>query len=106
MNQLYQIYFYVPREHKEKVKEAMFEAGGGRYKHYDRCAFEYVGMGQFRALKGANPFIGELGEVELVEEVKVEMICEHQNLKNVVSSLKSSHPYEEVAFGIIQLVEV
>lgn len=106
MEKLFQIYFYVPVEHKEIVKEAMFLAGAGRFKNYDRCAFEYRGHGQFRALMGANPFIGAHNQLEVVEEVKIEMICEEKNLKNVISSLKSSHPYEEVAFGVIELVEV
>jgi hypothetical protein len=106
MNKLYQIYFYVPVEYKEVVKEAMFLAGGGRFKHYDQCAFEYHGTGQFRALEGAKPFIGKEDEKELVEEIKIEMICEGVNLKNVITSLKSTHPYEEVAYGVIELVEV
>lgn len=106
MQKLFQIYFYVPVEHKEVVKEAMFSAGAGRFKNYDQCAFEYRGSGQFRALVGANPFVGKHHQLEKVEEVKIEMICEERNLKNVISSLKLNHPYEEVAFGVIELVEV
>ncbi len=30
MNKTYQINFYVPEEHLDGVKEAMFEAGAGR----------------------------------------------------------------------------
>jgi hypothetical protein len=33
-----------------------------------------VGQGQFRPLKGSQPFLGEAGQVEQVEEWKVELV--------------------------------
>ncbi len=44
---LYKISFYVPFEYTEKVKDAMFEKGAGKYKKYDHCSWQTKGVGQF-----------------------------------------------------------
>jgi hypothetical protein len=100
---MYQIFFYAPLDSVSKIKEAMFMAGAGRYKNYDQCAFEVRGIGQFRPLLGSNPAIGYVNQIEKVEEVKVEMIVEKNIIKEVVEVLKKSHPYEEVAYGLIEI---
>ena len=56
------------------VKSAVFAAGGGRIGAYDHCAWQVLGLGQFRPLDGSQPFIGEAGQVEQVEEWKVELV--------------------------------
>lgn len=99
-------YFYVPEEHKEKVKSAVFLARGGEFKNYDCCSFEYKGVGQFRAREGANPFIGEIGKVEQVEEVKVEMMVLFSQVEACKKALLESHPYEEVAYGFLPIYHV
>lgn len=100
---MYLIYVYIPLKSKEKVKEAMFLAGAGRIGNYEHCCFEYEGKGQFRPLKGSNPHIGEQEKLEIVEEVKVEFICPFELVSEVVLAMKSAHPYEEPAFGVIKL---
>ena len=100
---MYQITFYVPVSHKEQVKDAVFSAGGGRIGNYDSCAFEIIGRGQFRPLKGAKPFLGQEQVVEYVEEAKVELVVEDQFVQSVVSALKNAHPYETVAYQVIKL---
>ena len=100
---MYKLAFFVPKEQKEQVKEALFEIGVGRYANYDKCSWEAAGVGQFRALEGADPFIGDVGEVERIEEYKVEMICADDLIKEAVSTLKQAHPYEEVAYEVIRL---
>ena len=32
---MFQLIFYVPATHLEKVKDALFNAGAGKYKNYD-----------------------------------------------------------------------
>lgn len=100
---LYQIIVYVPLTHVEEVKNAIFDAGAGRYEHYDRCSWQTQGSGQFRALEGSNPFIGIHNLLETVDEVKIETICTHENIKNVLAALKQAHPYEEPAYGVMEL---
>jgi len=100
---MYKLAFFVPPEAKESVKEALFEIGVGRYRNYDKCSWEVLGNGQFRALSGANPFIGEIEELEILQEYKVEMICKDELIKDAIKVLKKAHPYEEVAFEVIKL---
>jgi len=103
---MYKLSFFVPKEQKEEVKEALFDIGVGKYKDYDKCSWEVLGTGQFRPLENANPFIGKKGEVEKVEEYKVEMICEDLLIKKAIKVLKETHPYEEVAYEVIKLEDL
>ncbi len=103
---MYHIAFYVPKTHAEKVKESMFNAGAGRIGNYEKCAFEYSGLGQFKPLPGATPFIGKEGELEVVEELKVEMVCKKENLTAAITALKNSHPYETPAYYVIETVGI
>lgn len=96
--QLYKIVFFVPTEQKESVKEAIFNAGAGRYENYDCCSWETLGTGQFRPLEGSNPFIGSQGAVEQVEEYRVETLCKEELLDEVLKVLVEAHPYEEPAY--------
>lgn len=100
---LYHLFVYVPIETAETVKEALFSAGAGKYEHYDQCCWEGEGTGQFRPLSGSNPAIGKQNSLEKVEEVKIEMICEGKKIKEVLHALKKSHPYEEPAYGVIEI---
>jgi hypothetical protein len=95
---------FIPVSHKEIVKKAMFNAGAGRLGNYASCSFETLGKGQFMPLEGSSPYIGNKDKVEIVEEYKVEMLCHDDDIRNVIKALKESHPYEEPAYDIIQLV--
>jgi len=98
------IIVFIPIDYKESVKEAMFKEGAGQIGDYNSCSFEVIGEGQFRPLKGSKPFVGTIDEVEVVKEVRVEMVCRDELVGKVISSLKEAHPYEEPAFDIIELL--
>lgn len=100
---MYKLAFFVPDSHVETVKTAVFEAGGGRIGDYDHCAWQVLGQGQFRALDGSQPYIGQLGQVEVVEEWKVELVVADELIKSAVAALKLSHPYETPAYEVWQL---
>tara|TARA_B100001079_G_scaffold265940_1_gene272368 strand:- start:100 stop:411 length:312 start_codon:yes stop_codon:yes gene_type:complete len=102
---MYQIGFYVPETDLEIVKNTMFEAGAGKYDNYENCAWQTIGMGQFKPIDGARPTIGILDELEAIEEYKVEMMCTDENLQKVIKAMKFSHPYEEVAYTVIKMEE-
>ena len=103
---LYKLIVYVPAGDAEKVKNALFDAGAGRYAHYDRCSWESGGTGQFRPLEGSNPAIGEHGVTERVEEIKIETVCVQEKIKEVLEALLKAHPYEEPAYGVIEMKTV
>ncbi|RSO39387.1 NGG1p interacting factor NIF3 [Acinetobacter lactucae] len=98
--------YYVPDSHLELTKQAIFSAGAGGIGNYEHCAWQVKGIGQFKPIKGADPYIGELGELEQVDEWRVETIVIEENAKAVAKALKASHPYEEPAFEFIQIIEI
>ena len=102
---MYKLAFFVPASHVEVVKAAVFAAGGGRIGDYDHCAWQTLGQGQFRPLDGSQPFLGQAGQVEVVEEWKVELVVADDLISQVVAALKQSHPYETPAYEAWRLAE-
>ncbi|ADR58770.1 NGG1p interacting factor 3 protein, NIF3 [Pseudomonas putida S12] len=102
---MYKLAFFVPGSHVAAVKAAVFAAGGGRIGDYDHCAWQTLGQGQFRPLDGSQPFLGQAGQVEAVEEWKVELVVADELIVQVVAALKQSHPYETPAYEVWRLAE-
>ena len=103
LSAVYKLSFFVPASHVEVVKSAVFAAGGGRIGAYELCAWQVLGLGQFRPMEGSQPFIGEAGQVEQVEEWKVELVVADELIRSVVAALKQSHPYETPAYEVWRL---
>ena len=93
---------YVPRESTDAVLAALFGAGAGRMGDYEECAFVAPGRGQFRPLRAASPTIGALGDLEYVDEDRVEVVLPRARRSAVVAALRAAHPYEEPAFHILE----
>lgn len=100
---MYQLCFYVPASHLEDVKAALFKAGAGKLGHYDSCAWETEGFGQFRPLAGSHAFLGEINKVERIQEFKVEMVCEETYIEAVLHQLVEVHPYETPAYWVYEV---
>jgi dinuclear metal center YbgI/SA1388 family protein len=94
---------FVPATHREKVMQALFEAGAGKIGNYDSCSFTAEGEGSFRGDTATKPFLGEPGKLSRERECRIETILPAFAEKKVVSALKSAHPYEEVAYDIYEL---
>ena len=99
---MYVIIFYVPEDHLESVKQAVFAAGAGHVGNYEQCAWQVCGEGQFMPLKGSSAFIGEVDRLEKVIEYRVEIDCYDDNIHAVVAALKKAHPYEEPAYTVVR----
>lgn len=97
---LLKLVFFVPESHKETVKQAVFSAGAGRYQGYDCCSWESQGRGQFRPLEGSDPYIGSQGEIEQVDEFRVETVCPESRIKTILQALITAHPYETPAYEV------
>ncbi|MEJ5865247.1 YqfO family protein [Pseudomonas farsensis] len=102
---MYKLAFFVPDSHVEVVKAAVFAAGGGRIGAYEHCAWQVLGHGQFRPMHGSQPYLGQAGEVERVEEWKVELVVADELIVQVVAALKQSHPYETPAYEVWPLAD-
>ena len=95
---------FVPPEALEAVRDAVFAAGAGRIGDYERCSWQTEGMGTFRALPGANPTVGEVGEDERVAEAAPRDGVPRRPPRAVVAALRAAHPYEEPAFDVYALL--
>ncbi len=100
---LCKLFTYVPKQDVEKVREALSEAGAGHIGNYDQCSFGTQGTGTFRPLPGADPYIGDVCKLTEVEEVKLEVILPYHLKNQVIAALLQAHPYEEVAYDLINL---
>ena len=103
-NKLLKLSTYVPHEHAEKVKEALFNAGAGHIGNYSECSFSTQGEGTFKGGDGSNPVYGEKNIRFKAQETKIEVILESHKQHQVFRALQEAHPYEEVAYEIISLV--
>ena len=95
-----------PVSHIQSVKSAMFEAGAGKIGNYDCCSWQTLGQGQYKPLKNSQPFMGNLGTIETVEEYKVELVVADTLIKQVVTAMKQAHPYEEPAYDVWELTSI
>jgi len=103
---MYKLCYFVPESHLEQTKQALFAAGAGRIGDYDSCAWQCRGQGQFRPLEGSDPYLGSKGEVEVVDEFKVELVCEDRLIGDALKALKQAHPYEEPAYEIFRIEDL
>jgi dinuclear metal center YbgI/SA1388 family protein len=97
---LKKIVVFVPKSDEEKVKDALGNAGAGHIGNYSHCSFSTDGSGQFLPGEKTNPTIGKQGNLEIVEEVRIETIVPELQLKKVVTAMIKAHPYEEVAYDV------
>ncbi len=99
----YKIVVFVPAEAVEKVRNAMAEAGAGVIGQYTHCSFRSPGTGSFVPLPAADPYVGDIGKLVEVKELRLEMICAGSWLNDVLAAMIEAHPYDEVAYDLYEL---
>jgi len=87
----------VPPDYVDRVRIALHNAGAGRIGAYDRCSTAHPVSGTFRALPESQPFLGNKGSLEQVEEVELEFMVDGFHLAAVKQALAAVHPYETPA---------
>lgn len=102
-NTLMKLVVVVPVAATEKIRQSIFDAGGGHIGNYSECSFTTNGKGTFNPEKKANPVQGKVGKREEVNEDKIEVIFPVYLKNNIVNAIKQAHPYEEVAYDLIEL---
>jgi dinuclear metal center YbgI/SA1388 family protein len=105
-NLLKKLVVFCPTNYSERVRNALFLAGGGNIGNYDSCSFNVQGKGSFKANEGANPFVGKPNEHHFEEEVRIELIYPVHIENKIIKALLQNHPYEEVAYDIYKLDNV
>lgn len=101
--QLRQLVVFVPKDHAEALRNALFAAGAGAVGGYDECSFTTDGVGTFRGGPDARPFIGQVGKRHSETEVRVEVLVPVAHEPAVLAAMRAAHPYEEVAYNLVQL---
>jgi dinuclear metal center YbgI/SA1388 family protein len=100
---LKKLFTFVPLLQAEQLRNALFTAGAGTIGNYSECSFNVTGTGTFKGGVGTHPFVGTPGQQHQEAEVKVEIIFPYYLEKQVITALKMAHPYEEIAYDIIDL---
>ncbi len=103
---MYKLTTHVPISHSDVVREAMANAGAGKFPHYSFCSFTTRGIGRFKGEENSNPAVGEKGKLMEVEEEKIEVIVEEDKIKNVIEAIKEVHPYEEIPIEVYELKDI
>lgn len=98
----YKVITFVPTDDVNHVAEALYAAGAGAIGNYSHCGFQSFGTGTFKPLAGSNPAIGKRGQVEQVNEIKLETIVPSGKIAAVLAALRKSHPYETPAFDVFR----
>jgi hypothetical protein len=96
----------VPETHAEQLREVMAQAGAGRFGNYTHCSWSTKGLGRFRPGAGANPAIGQQGQLESVVEEQIQTICSRHNLERVLAAIKQAHPYEQMVIDIYPVYQM
>jgi len=95
---------FIPEEYVPKLRDALNETGALTVGDYDYCMAVSRVRGSWRALAGANPFMGEVGKICEAEEAKVEFTCKKELYKAEVEAIKRVHPYETPVINVIPLI--
>lgn len=96
---------FVPVDHLQPVRQALWDAGAGHTGEYSQCSFSTTGTGTFLGSENTNPAIGIPGQLEQVDEYRLEVVCFRERVAAAVTAMVAAHPYEEPAYDIIPLAD-
>ena len=94
---------FMPKDSAPLVLDALHEAGAGNIGNYKNCSFRTTGTGTFEPTAEAKPHVGKAGKREEVKEIRAELIFPTVLERQIITALKKSHPYEEVAYYLTSL---
>ncbi len=91
---------YVPKSDADTLKSALFTAGAGNIGNYSSCSFSCKGTGSFKPEVLAKPVLGEIGKLQIEEELQIHVTFQKHFEPKILKALFKNHPYEEVAYEI------
>jgi len=106
MKELVKLVVFVPEENADAVRKALGEAGAGKIGDYTFCSYSVKGIGRFKPGDNSNPHIGSTGELEAVDEERIEVACEKNQVSDIIKVIKDVHPYEEVVIDIYPMLSL
>lgn len=106
MKELVKLVVFVPEENADQIRQALGEAGAGKIGNYTFCSYSIKGVGRFKPNDKANPHIGSAGKLESVDEERIEVACEKNQVNDIINVIKKVHPYEEVVMDIYPMLSL
>ena len=91
---------FTPATHAEEIRMVLGKSGAGFIGNYSHCSFSANGTGRFLPGENTDPFIGQQGQLEQVDEVRIETIVPEHLVRRTVTAMIKAHPYEEVAYDV------
>ncbi|EEQ57448.1 hypothetical protein CBFG_01158 [Clostridiales bacterium 1_7_47FAA] len=94
---------FIPQSHLSALQKALQAVDAGHIGQYDSCMSYSPVTGCWRPLQGSTPYIGNMGELSTEPEMKVEVTCPAEKVKETLRAIKNVHPYEEPVINVIPL---
>jgi dinuclear metal center YbgI/SA1388 family protein len=91
---------FVPEENVDAVADAVAAEGAGVIGEYTRCTFRTPGTGTFLGSEATDPYLGEKGRLEMVEEIRLETVVPAHAARRATAAAIAAHPYEEAALDL------
>ena len=89
---------YVPVDKASALADALYGAGAGVTKLYDRSSYAMNGIGTWRPLPDAPHDVGDEGVQYEVEETRLELILPSWKRHEVEAALLANHPYVDPVY--------
>ena len=102
-NSLMKLTSYVPNDFLDYVLNSLYKAGAGEIENYSKCSFSAMGEGRYLGNKESNPKFGNKEKFTKTSEILISLIFPSYKKKKVIESLIKSHPYESVAYEIMNI---
>ena len=100
----YKIGVNVPPGTEQEMMDSIDEVMSPLYPGYERCFCWWIVRSTWKPAEGSHPYIGEVGRIEIADEVRIEFAVREEDLEAVVSRIAEVHPYEEPAIDILPMI--
>jgi dinuclear metal center YbgI/SA1388 family protein len=102
-DEMYKLVVYVPAAYEQEVITSFIETKAGEIGTYSCCSFRNKGKGTFKPGPFSKPFVGNVGEISHIDEVRIETVVRKNDLIGVIDHMKKNHPYETMAYDVYPL---
>ena len=97
---------FIPKNYLEELSNVFKKLDIGHIGKYSECLSYSEVISRWKPLKGSEPYIGNINELEEEKEFKVEVTCEKELIDKLVEEIKRVHPYEEPVINVIPLYKI
>ena len=101
---LYKIGVNIPEEFLEEMMDSVNDSIDPVYPGYDHTFSYWKVTGTWRPLPGSEPFLGDIGKIEVAEEMRVEFAVREKDLRPAIEAVRRVHPYEEPAIDVTTMI--